>query len=223
MGVDERECTGGHRERVRQEWGAQPGEVVIGHLANNSEEKGTVDLLKAAAILCAGGRSVRVVLAGPEMVNFRTFWRDHRASGPVVRLGVLDDDQKRDFFAGIDVFALPSRSDSFGLVLLEAWANKVPNVAYAAGGVAEVIHHEGDGLLVRCGNIEALASALDRLVHDGGLRRLLGENGHARTGAEFAWGPKLDCVREVYESLTGKRDSSSPSSDRLRPTCSSPP
>ena len=43
-----------------------------------------------------------------------------------MRLGVLSERQKRDFFAGIDVFALPSRSDSFGLVLLEAWANGVP-------------------------------------------------------------------------------------------------
>ena len=223
MGVDARECTGGHRERVRQHWGSQPSEVVIGHLANNSEEKGTVDLLKAVAILCARDCAVRVVLAGPEMGNFRRFWRNHRADAPVLRLGVLDDKEKRDFFAGIDVFALPSRSDSFGLVLLEAWANKVPNVAYAAGGVAEVIQHEGDGLLVPCGNIEALVAALDRLVRDAGLRRRLGENGHRRTATEFSWAPKLDRVREVYESVTGKRDSSSPSSDRLRTTCSSPP
>ena len=55
------------------------------------------------------------------------------------RLGPLTDAEKRDFFAGIDLFALPSRSDSFGLVLLEAWANGVANVAYRAGGVADVI------------------------------------------------------------------------------------
>ena len=75
----------------------------------------------------------------------------------MVRLGLLTDAQKRDFFAGLDVFALPSRSDSFGLVLPEAWANGAPVVGYRAGGVAWVIRHEQDGLLVKCGDVEGLA------------------------------------------------------------------
>jgi glycosyltransferase involved in cell wall biosynthesis len=211
MGVNPKECTGGNRDRIRNDWGIRPGEVAIGHLANNSEEKGTVDLLQAATRLWSRGRPVRIVLAGPEMENFRKFWQGYRPGGPVIRLGVLSDDQKRDFFAGLDVFALPSRSDSFGLVLLEAWANRVPNIAYAAGGVAEVIRHESDGLLVPCGDIEGLAASLDRLVTDSGLRRILGENGKKRTVEEFSWGPKLGRVRDVYESVTGKRCPSSPS------------
>jgi glycosyltransferase involved in cell wall biosynthesis len=129
----------------------------------------------------------------------------------VIRLGVLSEEQKRDFFAGLDVFALPSRSDSFGLVLLEAWANRLPNVAYAAGGVAEVVRRESDGLLVSCGDIEALAASLDRLISDSELRRVLGENGKRRTVEEFSWGPKLGRVRDIYESVTGKRSPSSPS------------
>src|SRR5207249_1302229 len=114
------------------------------HLANLSEEKGSVDLLRAARRAWAGGHRFQVVLAGPEMPNFRRFWDCYAAKAQVRRLGVLDDRQKRDFFAGIDGFALPSRSDSFGLVLLEAWANGVPNVGYRAGGIAGVIQHEHD-------------------------------------------------------------------------------
>jgi glycosyltransferase involved in cell wall biosynthesis len=211
MGVNPDECTRGNRDRIRHDWGMQPCELAIGHLANNSEEKGTVDLLRAATHLWSRGRPVRIVLAGPEMHNFRKFWNSFRAQGPVVRLGVLSEEEKRDFFAGLDVFALPSRSDSFGLVLLEAWANRLPNVAYAAGGVAEVIRHERDGLLVPCGDIEGLAASLDRLVSDSGLRRILGDCGKRRTVEEFSWGPKLARVREVYESVTGKRNPSSPS------------
>jgi hypothetical protein len=51
MGVNPTECTGGNRDRIRNDWGIRPGEVAIGHLANNSEEKGTVDLLRAATRL----------------------------------------------------------------------------------------------------------------------------------------------------------------------------
>jgi glycosyltransferase involved in cell wall biosynthesis len=141
------------------------------------------------------------VLAGPEMPNFQSFWRGHRPSGRVIRLGVLDARQKRDFFAAIDAFALPSRSDSFGLVLLEAWANGVPNLAYRAGGIGWVIHDEKDGLLVRCGDIPALAAALLRLSRDAGLRHRLGAAGLERTRKEFEWMEKFEMVRQVYREI----------------------
>jgi glycosyltransferase involved in cell wall biosynthesis len=175
--------------------------VVVGHLANHSKEKGTVDLLRAAERAWAQGSRLRVVLAGPAMPAFEAFWRTYRLRQRVVRLGVLDDRQKKDFFSGIDVFALPSRSDSFGLVLPEAWANGVPNVGYRAGGIGWVIRDGSDGLLVRCGDVGGLARALWRLEEDGGLRRRLGEAGRARTDKEFDWEEKLDLVHDVYEEL----------------------
>ena len=115
---------------------------------------------------------------------------------------MLDEPDKRDFFAGIDVFALPSRSDSFGLVLLEAWANGVPNVAYRAGGVPGVIRHEQDGLLVRCGDVERTgggAAAAGRGCGAGG--RDWARAGRARLPREFRWEDKLELVRRVYQDV----------------------
>ncbi|HEX5272389.1 MAG TPA: glycosyltransferase family 4 protein [Gemmataceae bacterium] len=201
MGVDPAECTGGDRGRARAAWGAGPGECVVGHLANNSVEKGTVDLLRAAELAWRGGCRFRLVLAGPEMANFRAFWEGYEAKDRVIRLGPLDDGQKRDFFAGIDAFAMPSRSDSFGLVFLEAWANGAPSVAYCAGGVPGVIRHDRDGLLVRCGDLYRLAAALRRLTDDDALRTRLGGEGRARLPGEFRWEDKLDLVRRVYRQL----------------------
>ena len=111
------------------------------------------------------------MLAGPEMPNFQRFWATFPHKDRVTRLGRISDDEKRDFFAGLDVFALPSRSDSFGLVLLEAWANGLPNLAYRAGGIADVIRHGEDGLLTRCGDIAGLAAALEGMLSRPALRR----------------------------------------------------
>jgi glycosyltransferase involved in cell wall biosynthesis len=197
LGVDPAECTGGDRWQVRQTWQVQPDEVVIGHLANNSEEKGTVDLLRAAELLWRGDANFHLVLAGPEMPNFRRFWQRYRFADRVRRLGPLSDGQKRDFFAGIDIFALPSRSDSFGLVLLEAWANGLPNVAYRAGGIADLVRHQRDGLLAACGSVEDLAQQLGLLIEHGELRHMLGEVGLSRL-PEFRWSDKLACVRSAY-------------------------
>lgn len=197
LGVEPSECTGGDRIAARAAWNCDPRAVVIGHLANNSEEKGTCDLLRAMDLAWRRVSHLRIVLAGPEMPNFRKFWDAFPAKERVTRLGVLSDAQKRDFFAGIDAFALPSRSDSFGLVLLEAWANGKPNVVYAAGGPAEIVRHELDGLQVRCGDIATLEHALRRLT-DAELRQAMGEAGRARLASEFSWEDKLDLVRNAY-------------------------
>jgi glycosyltransferase involved in cell wall biosynthesis len=201
MGVDPAACTGGDRRRARAAWGVAPGDIVVGHLANNSVEKGTVDLLHAAEAAWRGGCRFRLVLAGPEMPNFRAFWQRYAARERVARLGVLDEAAKRDFFAGLDLFAMPSRSDSFGLVFLEAWANGAPSIAYRAGGVPGVIRHGEDGLLARCGDISGLTEALRRLVEDEGLRRRMGEAGRARLPHEYRWEDKLELVRRVYREI----------------------
>jgi glycosyltransferase involved in cell wall biosynthesis len=205
MGVDRSSCTGGSRARARSHWNIGESEVVVGHLANNSREKGTVDLLRAAERAWRVGERFRLVLAGPEMPNFRSFWNTFRSRDKVLRFGSLTEEEKRDFFAGIDIFAMPSRSDSFGLVFLEAWANGVPNVAYRAGGVAGVIRHGKDGLLAQCGDISGLADALCRLVEDRELRTRMGAEGCDRLFREFSWDEKLDQVERLYRELTTRK------------------
>jgi glycosyltransferase involved in cell wall biosynthesis len=201
LGVDPAEWTGGKRWETRQAWNATPGDIVIGHLANNSEEKGSVDLLRAAEMLWQQGLDFQLLLAGPQMPNFCRFWQGYRFRERVRCLGRLSDGQKRDFFAAIDVFCLPSRSDSFGLVLLEAWVHCLPNVAYRAGGIADLVRHEHDGLLAPCGDVEALALQLRRIVLQTDLRTKLGLAGAARIARDFRWQDKLERVREACADL----------------------
>ena len=214
LGVDPSECTGGDRRTAQIGWHADDEAIIVGHLTNNSREKGTVDLLLAVEQLWQHGLPIHIVLAGPEMPNFRSFWQGFARRNPkrigrdVVRLGPLTESQKRDFYAGIDVFALPSRSDSFGLVLLEAWANGVPNVAYRAGGIADVIRPGADGLLVPCGDVRLLAAALADLFHNAALRRQLGDAGKRRLRTDFHWPDKMSLVREVCLELANRSDQS---------------
>lgn len=196
LGVDPTECTGGSRERTRGRWGIGPSDVVVGHLANLSPEKGTIDLLRTVDDLRRSGRPVRTVVAGPEMPSFRRYWDDAgRGVEGVIRLGPLSDADRRDFFAAIDIFALPSRSDSFGLVFLEAWSNAVPVIGYRAGGVADVIRSGVDGYLVKCGSISELATAIGALSRDAMVREKMGRAGKERIDRDFRWDDKLQIAR----------------------------
>jgi glycosyltransferase involved in cell wall biosynthesis len=209
LGVDPTECTGGERSRARQRWQLPEDVVVIGHLANNSWEKGTNDLIAALEPLWNRSLPIYLLLAGPRMPNFERFWGSFVRRCPEIArrsirlLGPLSEADKRDFFAYIDIFALPSRSDSFGLVLLEAWANGVPNVAYRAGGVADVIRHEQDGLLVSCGDIAGLTDAIAALYSKRDWSTQLGMAGNQRLATEFCWEEKLALVRRTYGTLSG--------------------
>jgi glycosyltransferase involved in cell wall biosynthesis len=197
MGVDPAECTGGDRETARRVWGVRPGEVVIGHLANLSPEKGSIDLMRAFEQVRGRRTGVQLVLAGSAMPAFEDYWNNSGAAPAAIRLGPLNDPGKRDFFAGIDVFAMPSRSDSFGIVFLEAWANGVPVIGYRSGGVADLIRHEGDGLLVRCGDIDGLARAIERLCDRPDERATWGAVGRSRVRTEFRWEDKLSVARSA--------------------------
>ena len=197
LGVDPAECTGGDREASRKAWGIRPDEIVVGHLANLSMEKGSPDVICAVEELRKEGLPVRAVLAGSQMPSFQQFWKHTGSADWMTLPGPLNDQQRRDFFAGIDVFVLPSISDSFGLVFLEAWANGVPVIGYRAGGVGDVIRHEQDGLLVPCGDLSMLAEAIRRLANDPELRASWGNTGRERLERDFRWEDKLRIAAEA--------------------------
>jgi glycosyltransferase involved in cell wall biosynthesis len=200
--VDPAECIAGTRARARFNWGVAENEVIVGHLANLSAEKGTIDLLQAAAEIQDGSLRFRVVLAGSAMPSFTKFRTTFGSAAWVTELGPLSDSAKRDFFAGIDAFALPSRSDSFGLVFLEAWANHLPVIGYRAGGVVDVIRHKRDGLLVPPGDLAELKEALRLMVSDSDQRLTWGKAGAERLPSEFSWPDKLGIAERALTSWT---------------------
>ena len=81
---------------------------------------------------------------------------------------------------------LPSRSEAMGRVLVEAMACGKPRIGSNVDGIPTVIEHNVDGLLVPPDNVASLASALDRLMSDAGLRKRLGSAALDRCQSEFS-------------------------------------
>ena len=99
--------------------------------------------------------------------------------------------------ASLDVLVLPSAYEEMGSVLTEAMASGLPVVASDVGGIPEVVRHGETGLLVPPGDVDALATALDRLAADADLRARLSAGARARA-AGYAW-PRLAArVAAVY-------------------------
>ena len=75
---------------------------------------------------------------------------------------------------------MPSRTDSFGIVYLEAWLNGVPVIGARAGGVPEVITDGVDGYLVDFGDVAALANRIELLLRRPEAARAMGEAGRRK-------------------------------------------
>jgi D-inositol-3-phosphate glycosyltransferase len=105
-----------------------------------------------------------------------------------------------DIYAAADVLLAPSRSESFGLVALEAQACGVPVVAAAVGGLPYVVADGTTGLLVPGEDPRAYAERLIAVLTDPPLARRLSANGTARA-AGYSWDLTTDRMISVYSEL----------------------
>ncbi len=197
VGVDIARVAGGDRDRQRGAWGIGPDAVVIGHLANKSRDKGTPDLLRVMPAVWARHPDVRVVLAGPAMASYGAHVAREPLDPRVTDLGMLGDAGVRDFMAAIDVFALPSRVESFGLAAMEAAATGSAVVAYAHGGPAELWRDGVDARLVPAGDLDALSTALAAVCGDATLRNALASAGAALADAQ-TWTRVFERAEDAY-------------------------
>jgi rhamnosyl/mannosyltransferase len=111
------------------------------------------------------------------------------------------------FYHACDVFVLPSveRSEAFGIVQLEAMAAGKPVVSCDVDtGVAWVNQDGVTGLVVPPRDVNALASALNRLLPDRDLRERLGTAGRTRVRAEFTMEKMVERIARLYEDVMGE-------------------
>jgi glycosyltransferase involved in cell wall biosynthesis len=122
----------------------------VGHMGAFTREKGQDIAIEAARLL----PDVRFVLAGDGALR-----EDLRRKAPanVHFVGFVSD--LADFFAGIDVFIMPSRSEAWGLATLEALAYGVPVIVSDIEGLAEIVTPQC-GVLVPSGDPQSLARAI---------------------------------------------------------------
>lgn len=170
-------------------------------------------LLRAVARLLEGdpGRRdhlVVAVLGGPSGTGLE---RPRGLQQLARRLGIadvvqfmppVDRHELVQWYRAVDLLAVPSYSESFGLVALEAEACGTPVLAADVGGLPDAV---GDaGRLVRGHDPDDWAAAIGELLHDDALRRQLAANGieHARG---FGWDATSDRLLDVYRHACRSR------------------
>jgi glycosyltransferase involved in cell wall biosynthesis len=178
----------------RRERGWPPSSVVCGIVGAMTQEKG-LDMIGGIARRLPGEifRRTRIVLLGG------------KGKGGTTVAGVEGFDagfveEIHDAMAGLDVLWHPSKSEGLGTSVIDAMAIGVPPIAFAVGGLPEVIEDGKSGVLVPPGDVNAFTRAAAELVTNDFLRAKLGEGAKLRA-REFDAKTMIERTAEVYDRV----------------------
>lgn len=189
------------RNWVASEFGLNPADPLVGMVAQFIPRKGHHVLLSAVKRLLSRHPRLRVVLfgQGPREAAFR----ERIAAlelGEHVRLAGFRRDLDR-IVPALDMVVHPALAEGLGVALLQASAAGVPIVGTHAGGIPEIVRHEENGLLVKPGDVGALAEAMHRLLSSDDLRRQMGQRGRELASNTFSLDRMVEGNLAVYREL----------------------
>lgn len=202
--VDFSSQSGGlERGTMRKNLGFDNDSIILGSIGRIDEPmKGIRVLLDAIKILYKGGTRFYAVIVGEgySRKELEKYAEDVGLSNIVRFLGFWDNLQ--EIFDMIDIFVLPSFSEGFPLVNLEAMQNGIPVVATDVGGVREAITDGVNGLVVPPRDPVKLATALKNVIQDNVMRERMGESARETARERFSLQLMLDKIFSVYDEMT---------------------
>jgi N-acetyl-alpha-D-glucosaminyl L-malate synthase BshA len=179
---------------------APPETRVLMHASNFREVKNIPAVIQVFAEVRRQLRSKLVMIGdGPEKATAEQMVRDLGIERDVLFLG--NQDCMEELLPLADVFLLPSRSESFGLVALEAMSAEVPVVSSTAGGLPEVIDHGSTGYLHDPDHVAGFVTSVLRLLGNETLRRSMGRRARRVAIERFHPDEMVGRYIKVYDSL----------------------
>jgi glycogen(starch) synthase len=177
------------------------------YLGRSSYDKGAIHAVQAVNHLNARQDTltpITLILAGQSTPEFERAYQKYSAQEKkwIRPLGIITDEEKQALLSQTEMLLLPSRTDSFGIVLLEAWSYGKPVIGARAGGIPGVIDNGRNGLLVEFGDVAALAATIQQLLENPAQKEALGQAGLEKVNTVYRWEKVGDRVETIYRSLT---------------------
>ncbi len=176
---------------------------VVGIVARLRAEKGHSVLLNAMAevIKALPKAMLLIVGVGPDREQLGKLAEDLNIAGHIIWIGQKSPEEIYQLYGIMDVVAVPSRFEGFGLSAAEAMAAGVPVVASRAGGLVEVVDDGVSGYLVDTGDTPGLARPLVDLLSNPEKARTMGEEGFGRVKGKFSFGRFTGSMTTAYKEF----------------------
>ena len=193
-------------ENAKKEYGILENDFVIGSVGRMLQDanKRFSDLIKAFAEFSKGKKNAKLLLVGDgsEKEGYEKLVNELGISNQVIFAGYQSDVSL--FYQMMDVFALVSTHESFGLVLAEAMLNKLPVIATRVGGMKYIVEDQETGFLVEPFHVQEIKEKKEILYLDAELRKTLGNNGFEKALREYTEESYVKSIQDLYQSLVNK-------------------
>jgi glycosyltransferase involved in cell wall biosynthesis len=170
-------------------------------LSRLNRKKGLDLLIPAFARVVAARPDARLLLAGPDNDGYLSIvegliWH-HGLQDSVRYVGMLLAQKKLDALRNAACLVLPSYSENFGLVVIEALACGTPVVMSDRVNIWTDVVEAGAGLVIPC-DVPALANAMLEMLGDPSRMREMGQRGRELVERNFAWDPLAEKMLDAY-------------------------
>jgi len=201
-GVDLERFENLSRDMMRCQLRARADERLVIFVGRFRLEKGVRYLIEAMETIKQERQSVKLILVGegPEEAALKLLVGQLDLADCIDFLGQISNEEVPRYMAAADVFALPSLSEGFPIVILEAMASGLPIVATNITGLPEVVHNGENGFLVESKNSIELAEKVLLLLQDNELRGRIAQNNKQRA-KDYTWEKVIDRLEQVYQKI----------------------
>ncbi len=203
-GKGEREI---HRQEIRHRFGISQTDIVILFVSMNFDIKGLDAVTAALGTLCrrnpAAPCKLLVVGKGNES-HYKNLAQRLGIADRVIFTGVVDRQALDHIYAAGDLYAMLSKFDTFGLVVLEAMAASLPVLISANVGAKDIVIEGVNGFVIAdTADTTAIAARLEALF-DGQTRTSMAEEA-LQTALRHTWEDTAAKVKALYAELLRER------------------
>ena len=174
-------------------------------LGRLGERKGTYDLIKAFKKVLAKHNDAKLLLAGfGDIEGCRKLAKSLKIDKSIEFLGWIDFKQKKKLLNSSKIYTLPSYNEGFPVSILEAMSTRLPVIASNVGGIPEEIEDNQTGFLINAGDIETLASIINKIIDDDILCDEIGDNERRRYLKHFSLDKTVKNLEREYKDVMKK-------------------
>jgi UDP-glucose:(heptosyl)LPS alpha-1,3-glucosyltransferase len=196
---DRRKC----RHEIRRQYGLKESDTVAVFVSMNYDIKGLDYLMRGFARfrVTHPKEPLKLLVVGKSSkAEYVSLARELGIQNDVIYTGVVPHERVADVYLASDLFAMPSRFDTFGLTVLEAMAASLPVIVSANVGAKDVVKQGRNGFVVENGSQEEQIGHALEVLSNRNIRNIMSREA-GKTAAEYGWDVSLEKYLEFYDLI----------------------
>lgn len=194
---------------IRSQFGFSRDTFLVGEIGMVTGIKGYEELVKAASIVRQTISNVKFIGIGGNLKSDLTY--QHKLLELINNLNLQDvfiltgyRHDVAEILSELDLLVLPSHSEGFGLVLVEAMAAGKPVIGTKVGGIPEIIEDGITGFLIPPHSPDKLAQAIIKILENPDLAHNMGSRGRQKAEIQFNLQQSINEIQKIYEQILDK-------------------